>query len=146
MLKKTFFTALLLLSMQVSALENSNGVTVTPLLKTTTSWDGTPLTYPSGQAEITGMIVEIAPGAQTNWHLHPVPSFGVLLEGELEVHLKDGRIKHLKTGDALAEVVNTLHNGKSIGKVPAKIVVFYAGSADSKLTVKETDLKTNQPH
>ena len=52
-----------------------------PLLKTQTSWDGTAIEYPKGKAEITGMIVEIAPGGETGWHLHPVPSFGMLLEG-----------------------------------------------------------------
>ena len=138
MFNKIFFPLLLLtFSLYALALENSYGVKVTPLLKTTTSWDGTQLKYPDGQAEITGLIVEIAPGAQTNWHLHPVPSFDLLMEGDLDVTLKDGKIKHLKAGEALAEVVNTLHNGKNVGKIPAKILVFYAGSVGSQLTTKE---------
>jgi quercetin dioxygenase-like cupin family protein len=142
MFKKIFFTLLLLtFSIAAFALENSDGVKVTPLLKTTTSWDGAQLKYPEGQAEITGLIVEIAPGAQTNWHLHPVPSFGLLMEGELDVHLKDGQIKHLKAGEALAEVVNTMHNGKNVGKTPVKILVFYAGSVGSQLTIKEAPTK-----
>src|SRR5437870_5229133 len=104
------FSALLLaLSVPFSAfaLENSASVKVTPVLKATQSWDGTPLAYPQGQTEITGLIVEVAPGGETGWHLHPIPSFGMLLEGTLEVMLKDGRVKHLRAGDALAEVVDT---------------------------------------
>jgi quercetin dioxygenase-like cupin family protein len=142
MLRTLFLFALFAFSVSAVALENSSGVKVTPLLKTTTSWDGAQLKYPEGQAEITGLIVEIAPGAETNWHLHPVPSFGVLMEGELDVHLKDGKVKRIKAGEALAEVVNTLHNGKSVGKVPAKIMVFYAGSVGSTLTVKDPQTET----
>lgn len=118
------------------AIEATSSVKVTPLLKTQTSWDGTAIEYPKGKAEITGMIVEIAPGGETGWHLHPVPSFGMLLEGELEVTLKSGARKVIKQGEALAEVVNTLHNGRAISKTPVKILVFYAGSSDSKITEK----------
>ncbi len=118
------------------ALEAKSGVTATPLLKTQTSWDGQPLAYPAGKAEITGLKVEIAPGAETGWHTHPVPSFGVVLEGELEITLKDGRIQKLKAGEAIAEVVNTLHNGRNSGKTPTKLLVFYAGAQGMAITHK----------
>ncbi|MES2579146.1 MAG: cupin domain-containing protein [Pseudomonadota bacterium] len=140
MIKPTiWFATLLLLSLASNttlALEASQNITVTPLLKTTTSWNGVPLAYPNGQAEITGMLVEIAVGGETGWHLHAVPSFGMMLEGSLEVSLKDGTTKTLHAGDALAEVVNTLHNGRNIGNKPVKIVVFYAGASGSQLTEK----------
>lgn len=119
------------------SLEQSVAVNVSTVLKADNSWDGKPIEYPDGQAEITGLVVEIAPGGETGWHLHPVPSFALVLEGELEVQLKSGAVKRLKPGEALAEVVNTLHNGRNVGAVPVKLVVFYAGSAGQKLTVKE---------
>jgi len=119
-----------------SALENSSAVTVTPLLKTTTSWDGKPLVYPSGQAEVSALIVEIAPGGETGWHQHPVPSFGVVLEGTLEVRLEDGRTRRIERGEALAEVVSTLHNGRNVGETPLKLLVFYAGSVGTPLTLR----------
>ncbi len=119
------------------ALEPTASVKTTTLLKTTSSWDGTPIAYPAGQAEITGILVEIAPGGETGWHQHPVPSFGMLLEGELDVRLKDGSVKRLKPGDTLAEVVNTLHNGRNVGTTPLKLVVFYAGAVGQPLSVKE---------
>ena len=118
------------------ALDPGAAVKVTPLLKTTTSWNGQPLTYPGGQAEATGLLVEIAPGGETGWHEHAVPSFGLLLEGELEVTLKDGQVKRLRAGEALAEVVNTPHNGRNAGRGPAKIMVFYAGAAGQPTTRK----------
>jgi quercetin dioxygenase-like cupin family protein len=121
------------------SLEESATIKASTILKTETSWDGKPLEYPSGKAEITGMVVEIAPGSETGWHSHAVPSFGMILEGELEVQLKTGEVKYLKSGEALAEVVNTLHNGRNVGASPVKLVVFYAGAVGQKLTTKETN-------
>lgn len=121
------FVALFSLSPTAFALEPSVGVQVTPLLKSTTAWDGQALVWPQGKAEVTAMRVALAPGAETGWHRHSVPSFAVMLEGTLEVRLADGRSKRLQAGDVLAEVVNTLHNGRNVGKVPVKLVVFYAG-------------------
>lgn len=126
----------LVLMLPVQAIEQTKAVKVTPMLKTQTSWDGQPLQYPAGQAEVTGMLIEIAPGGETGWHLHPVPSFGMVVEGELEVALEDGRRNRLKAGDALAEVVNTAHNGRNVGTVPVKLVVFYAGSKNQPLSQK----------
>lgn len=127
-----FFTA-----QQACALDQSASVKVSKLMQTTSSWNGAALAYPAGQAEITSLLIEIAPGGETGWHLHPVASFGYILEGELEVSLKDGSVKHLVAGQALAEVVNTLHNGRNVGKGPVKLVVFYAGAVGSTLSVKE---------
>lgn len=119
------------------SLEQSASVKATAVLKTASSWDGTPIAYPDGQAEVSGMVVEIAPGGETGWHLHTVPSFALVLEGELEVQLKGGAVKRVKPGEAFAEVVNTLHNGRNVGPVQVKLVVFYAGSAGQQVTVRE---------
>ena len=118
------------------ALDPGLGVKAKPLVKTSESWDGTALVYPKGEAEISGVLIEIMPGAETGWHLHPVPSFGMILEGQITVALKDGRTKEFKTGDIVVEVVNTLHNGRNTGDTVAKLVVFYAGEKGGKLTVK----------
>ena len=119
------------------ALDNSAAVKATPLLKTGSSWNGKPIVYPEGEAEVSGMLIEIAPGAETGWHSHPVASFAYILEGELEVHLKTGEVNRLTAGDALAEVVDTLHNGRNLGTTPVKLVVFYTGVAGQTLSVKE---------
>jgi quercetin dioxygenase-like cupin family protein len=120
------------------AIDQSTDVKATTILKAQTSWDGNPIVYPKGKPEVTGMIVEVAPGGETGWHLHPVNSFAVLLEGELEITLKNGASKRLKAGDAFAEVANTLHNGRNVGTVPAKIVVFYVGEVGQTLSIKES--------
>lgn len=110
------------------------------ILKTSASWNQVPLVYPKGIPEVTGLTIEIQPGAETGWHLHPMPCLGVVLQGTLEVSLKDGQVKHLEAGDILAEVVNTLHNGRNVGKVPVKIAVFFIGAQGQTLTVKEADV------
>lgn len=127
----------LLAASSASALESTPAVSVTPVLKTSTSWDGAPLSFPAGQAEVSALVVEIAPGGETGWHQHPVPSFGMVLEGTLEVRLEDGRTRRVERGQGLAEVVNTLHNGRNVGDTPLKLLVFYAGSTGTPSTVKQ---------
>ena len=138
-------TAAALLPFAAHAIEPSATVKVTPLLKTTQSWNGAPIKYPEGQAEISALMIEIAPGGETNWHEHPVPSFGMRLEGTLEISLPDGKKKLMKAGEALAEVIATPHNGRNVGSTPVKLVVFYAGAVDKKLTIPRPDArpKTN---
>lgn len=118
------------------ALDQSASVKVTPLLKSNASWNGAQLAWPAGQAEVTALQIDIAAGAETGWHMHPVPSFAYVLEGELEVSLKDGAVKRFVAGQALAEVVGTMHNGRNVGSGPVKLVVFYVGAAGSTLTIK----------
>ena len=115
--------------------EFRDGVQVQENLSTTQTWDGAPIRYPGGTAKVTGAIITLAPGQETGWHMHPVPCFALILEGDLVVELKDGRTKKLKAGDTLAEVIGTPHNGKNMGKVPLKIVVFYVGNTDLKNTI-----------
>lgn len=109
-------------------------VTSTQILQTTTSWNQHDIQYPSEAEEITALHIEFAPGAETPWHRHPVPSLAYIISGELEVTVKDGKKKTFKSGDAFAEVINTWHSGKNIGDEPVKLVVFYVGEKGMKLT------------
>jgi len=129
----------------VFAIDENPAVKVTQLLKTTSGWDGKQIVYPEGQAEMTALLVEIAPGESTGWHQHPVPSFAFLLEGALEITLADGRAKRMEPGEALSEVTDTMHMGRALSKTPVRIVVFYAGSVGKALTVnQQNEQKTPQ--
>ena len=128
---------LLIVWLDATALDATTGVRVTPLAKETTSWDGKPIVYPVGTAEMSALLIEIAPGAQTGWHCHLVPNFAYMLEGTLELVLDDGRMKRLNAGDVLSEVVNRSHNGRNVGSDPVKLVVFYTGAAGIPLSVKD---------
>jgi len=117
-------------------LDPAPGVRSTLGLRTDTSWDGKQIEYPKGQAEVTGLLIEVDPGQETGWHRHSVPSFAMVIEGELEVTLQDGRKKLLKAGDLLAEVVDVAHTGRNVGSGVVKLVVFYAGAKGVTLTEK----------
>lgn len=108
------------------------------LLKTSTSWDGKALpSYPRGKPEVTIVRITVQPGAAFPVHQHPMINAGLLLSGELTVTTVENQSIHLKAGDAIAEVVDTWHFGKNEGKVPAEILVFYAGTVGSPLSIKK---------
>lgn len=130
-----------LLALPAHALDTSSTIKVTPLLKTASSWDGQQIVYPEGQGEVTALVIELAANGETGWHEHPVPSFAYILEGDLEITRRDGSVKRLKPGDALAEVVNTYHNGRALNGKPVKLVVFYTGSVGKTLTVAHPEFR-----
>lgn len=108
------------------------------LVKSGSSWDGAALPgYPDQKPEITILRITIPAGAQLPLHKHPVINAGVLVSGELTVITKDNKTLHLKAGDPIVEVVDTWHYGKNEGDKPAEIIVFYAGTPDAPITVKE---------
>jgi len=94
--------------------------------------------YPQGKPEITILRISIPAGTKLDTHSHPVINAGVLISGKLTVVTKDGKTLYLKAGDAIVEVVNTLHYGMNEGKVPADIILFYAGGVDTPITVVES--------
>lgn len=148
MIKKTIrilavLSVILLLQSSCTMVRNSPGASgestvVNELTKTSQSWDGNSLpAYPPAQPKITILRISIPAGARLDIHSHPVINAGVLIGGELTVVTKDGKTLHLKTGDPIVEVVNTLHYGINQGNVPAEIIVFYAGTIDMPITVVE---------
>jgi quercetin dioxygenase-like cupin family protein len=109
---------------------------VKELVKSTQSWNGELLpAYPQGQPEITILRISIPAGTRLDTHSHPVINAGVLISGQLTVVTADGKTLYLKAGDPIVEVVNTLHYGINQGKVPAEIIVFYAGAVGTPITV-----------
>jgi quercetin dioxygenase-like cupin family protein len=121
----------------VSAADYQSGVTVKKLVQTTVTGNGQQIVYPStGRPEVTAMTVEIAPGAETGWHSHPIPVYAYVVSGALDVELEGGKTLAFNEGDAVIEVVNTLHNGKNTGSLPVKLVVFYTGVMNEPTVIK----------
>lgn len=108
------------------------------LLKSQTSWDGGEIKYPAGQAEITSFILRLEERGTPRFHCHPVPTFGYVLLGEVEIETRDGNKTILKQGESAIEVMRTVHRGRAIGG-PAEIVVFYAGAVNVPNTVFPED-------
>ena len=117
---KFLFALLILLPAMLTAEE---------ILRSQTSWDGGEIEYPAGQAEITSFILRLEEGSVPKFHCHPVPTFGYVLHGEVEIETLDGNKTILKQGESAIEVMRTVHRGRAIGG-PAQIVVFYAGAVD----------------
>lgn len=121
----------------------TRAVRTTPLLCTNTDVAGTPLAYPTGgEAEVTGVLVELPPGAETGWHKHTVPCFAYILGGEIAVTQKDGPTRTFRAGDAFAELVNIEHNGRTLGTEPVRLVFFAAGVKGRPFTQKSPDAAT----
>ena len=73
-------------------------------------------------------------GETTQFHCHPVLTFGYILSGQLEVETKEGRKKLFVQGDSVIEVMRTVHRGKAIDGA-VDLVVFYAGAVSIPNTV-----------
>jgi len=141
---KKLYVALCLTSICLLACR-SNKITdteVSTLIKTTESWNGTPLPkYPDGHPEITILKFIIPPKTELPMHRHPVINAGVILKGELTVISETHDTLYLKAGEPIAELVNTWHFGRNEGTEAVEIIVFYAGTKGSPITVIK-----NKPH
>jgi len=124
--------------LKVQAQENNEKIEVIKLAESTKSWNGDSLPpYLSGQPKITILKITIPPHAKLELHKHLVINAGVLTKGVLTVVDDKQNTLELKAGDTIVELVNTYHYGENKGDEPAEIIVFYAGTADSPITVKK---------
>ena len=144
-LKYLTITFVLLLSQHAHADDNRKhyytdilGIEANVLIKTTTSWNGAKLpAYGEGQPEITIIRYRFAPGASIPMHMHPVINAGVLLQGELNIFTKTGEKIALKSGEPLVELFKEWHYGLNPGTEPVDLIVVYAGTVGSPLTIRE---------
>ena len=144
-MKRAVLTGLVLLALPLNPLEiraddghgaKELGVTIKELVNSTKEWDGQSLpSYPAGPTEIKVLSIKIPAGVTLPWHYHPVINAAVILKGRLELYTKNGETKAFGPGEALIEVVNTVHAGKAIGSEDVDLVVFYAGSKGTPTTV-----------
>ncbi|WP_353254074.1 cupin domain-containing protein [Salinisphaera sp. PC39] len=135
--KWTMLCLLAALAVPAAGHEDGGGIEVETLAKTGESWNGDALpAYPAGAAEITVLRIRIPAGTRLPLHKHPVINAGVLLRGELAVETPAGETLHLSAGDSIVELVGKWHAGRNTGDGPAEIVVFYAGTPDTPITIK----------
>lgn len=130
-------TILLLSTFSALALEYDAGVQGRVILQTETMSNGDPVTYlKTDHPKVTVMKVDIAPGAQTGWHSHPVAVYAYVLSGQLTVNMEGGKTVEFQEGEAIVEVVNIRHNGINTGKIPVRLIVFYLGGKDIPNVIK----------
>jgi quercetin dioxygenase-like cupin family protein len=104
------------------------------LLETSSTWEGGEIVYPKGEPEITSVVLRIGQGEVTQFHCHPVPTLGYILQGSLEVEQKSGKTARFNQGDSVVEVMRTVHRGRAITGL-VEIVVFHVGEQSTPNTV-----------
>jgi len=117
--------------------ENPSGVTVREILKTSVTADGEKLRYPvTDRPEVTAVEIEIAPGGRTGLHSHPVPVLAWVVSGTLTVEYEGGLVRTFAAGDPLVETVTRRHEGRNLGTVSVRLLVFYVGAEGTPNTTK----------
>lgn len=109
------------------------------LIRASQSWDGAELPdYPQGRPELVAMKYVFPAGQKLGWHHHDVMNYGVLVQGELTIVAQDGTEKVVHEGEAVVEMVGTVHHGENRGTKPAILYMFYLSQKDRPLAVQQS--------
>ena len=120
-------TAILSSAIVLAACGREQKGETTELIRTSQSWDGADLPdYMQGKPEIVGVRYTIPAGQKLAWHHHQALNFGVLTQGELTIISVDGKVKTVHEGEAVVEMVGTVHHGENRGTRPVVLYMFYA--------------------
>ena len=112
-------------------------VTSTELIRTSQSWDGVELPdYFEGRPELVAVKYVFPAGKKLGWHHHPVMNYGILVQGELTIIGQDGKEKVVHEGEAVVEMVNTIHHGENRGTKDVILYMFYLSQKDLPLAVQ----------
>ena len=118
-----------------------NPVQSTELIRTSQSWDGVELPdYLQGRPELVAVKYEFPAGQKLGWHHHPVMNYGILVQGELTIIGQDGKEKTVHEGEAVVEMVNTIHHGENRGTKPVILYMFYLSQKDLPLAVQHPEI------
>ena len=116
-------------------------VVSTELIRTDKSWDGVELPdYLQGRPELVAVKYEFPAGQKLGWHHHPVMNYGILVQGELTIIGQDGKEKTVHEGEAVVEMVNTIHHGENRGDKPVILYMFYLAQKDMPLAVQHPEI------
>ena len=112
-------------------------VETTELFRTSQSWDGAALPdYPKGRPELVAVKYVIPQGRKLGWHHHDAMNHGVLVQGELTIFALDGTEKVVHEGEAIVEMVGTVHHGENRGTKPVILYMFYLSQKDVPLSIQ----------
>lgn len=114
------------------------------LIRTSQSWDGVALPdYLQGRPELVAVKYVFPAGQKLGWHHHPVMNYGVLVQGELTIIGADGKEKVVHEGEAVVEMVNTIHHGENRGKKDVILYMFYLSQEGKELAVQHPEIPLN---
>ena len=113
----------------------------TELIRTNQSWDGVELPdYLQGRPELVAVKYVFPAGKKLGWHHHPVMNYGVLVQGELTIIGLDGKKKVVHEGEAVVEMVNTIHHGENRGTKDCILYMFYLSQEGEQLAVQHPEI------
>ena len=116
-------------------------VVSTELIRTSQSWDGAELPdYLQGRPELVAVKYEFPSGKKLGWHHHPVMNYGILVQGELTIIGLDGQTKVVHEGEAVVEMVGTIHHGENCGDKDVILYMFYLSQKDLPLAVQHPEI------
>ena len=126
---------------QVNTPKEEPSVKSAELIRTSQSWDGVELPdYLLGRPELVAVKYEFPAGQKLGWHHHPVMNYGILVQGELTIIGLDGQEKTVHEGEAVVEMVNTIHHGENRGSKPVILYMFYLSQEDLPLAVQHPEI------
>ena len=113
----------------------------TELIRTSQSWDGVELPdYLQGRPELVAVKYVFPAGQKLGWHHHPVMNYGVLVQGELTIIGLDKKEKVVHEGEAVVEMVGTIHHGENRGDKDIILYMFYLSQKDMPLAVQHPEI------
>ena len=111
------------------------------LIRTSQSWDGAELPdYFEGRPELVAVKYVFPVGKKLGWHHHVAMNYGVLVQGELTIIGLDGKTKVVHEGEAVVEMVGTVHHGENRGTKDCILYMFYLSQKDLPLAVQHEDI------
>ena len=113
----------------------------TELIRTSQSWDGVDLPdYFQGRPELVAVKYVFPAGQKLGWHHHVAMNYGVLVQGELTIIGLDGKTKVVHEGEAVVEMVGTVHHGEKRGTKDCILYMFYLSQKDLPLAVQHPEI------
>ena len=120
----------------------NNEIKTIELIRTSQSWDGVQLPdFPNGKPELTVLRMTFPVGAVTGWHHHTAVNYGIVEQGDLTIVCQDGKERTFHEGEALVEVVGTIHRGENRGSKPVILNMFYFAEPGQVLTIQHPEIE-----
>ena len=121
--------------------DGATKVEVIELKRTSQSWDGAELPdYPVGRPELVVKRYVFPCGSKLGWHHHPVMNYGLVQQGELTIIGLDGKEKTVRAGEAVVEMVGTIHHGENRGDKPVVLDMYYVSQKGTPLAVQHPEI------
>jgi len=123
-MRHIWLAAALLLPISATAKDVPH-VVVKPVVSTTVTASGQPITLPQKDVHLVVTTYDIAPGANLPEHRHPFARYAYVLSGTLRVtNTETGRSEVYKTGDFIVEAIGQWHRAANVGRGPVRLVVI----------------------